>query len=289
MEPPTRPSSQSRSCSTAELVDRPSVASRGIVEWPRPNRSPLRSTRIGDNLVARTSGTVPIGGRRPGDHGAAAWNEMARARRRRVVGLGSADMRAAGLACWLARAVADPVGPEVRARCQGRGGGEHNGLAELHQSAPSYRRLTRPFWGTDGGRPSRPAVREGVRVRVEVSGARAHTARPWMVAVAIDWMGPILDVAAGWEPRRRCWPDVSTGSRSGGPGGWRYRRQRRSRRRRRTIHHRFAPTALQPMPSDDRRSSWRHTWPMTTTWSTLVPAASRWIIRVGAVRHAERR
>lgn len=196
---------------TAELVDRPSVSFQEgpIVAWLE---SELRSldhlevTRVGDNLVARTAGrsgrrvllaghtdTVP-------PHG----NERARRIDDVLWGLGSADMKS-GLACmvWLARSVPDPVHDlSFVFYAREEVAGEHNGLAELYDAAPELLEADVALLGEPTGAAIEAGCQGGVRVRVELAGARAHTARPWMGRNAIHRMGPILDAVARWEPRR---------------------------------------------------------------------------------------
>ena len=111
-------------------------------------------------------------------------------------GLGSADMKG-GLAVMLglARSLAEPAvdvtyvfyaGEEV-AR-------EHNGLLD--------HRGRRPRTCSKGdaavlGEPTGARVEAGcqgvLKLEVEVGGARAHTARPWMGVNAIHRLAPILD------------------------------------------------------------------------------------------------
>ena len=211
VRPPTRPSAEQLMALTAELVDRPSVSFQEgpIVEWLEAelrSLGHLEVTRLGDNLVARTTGNRPHRVMLAGHtdtvppHG----NEVARRVDDVLWGLGSADMKS-GLACmlWLARAVPEPVVDLTYVLyAREEVAGEHNGLAELYESAPELLDADVAILGEPTGAAIEAGCQGGVRVRVEMAGARAHTARPWMGRNAIHRMGPILDVVAGWEPRR---------------------------------------------------------------------------------------
>ncbi len=211
MSPPVRPSAEDLMALTADLVDRPSVSFQEgpLVHWLEAELRALDHldvTRVGDNLVARTAGrrtqrvmlaghtdTVP-------PHG----NERARRDGEVLWGLGSADMKG-GLACMLslARAVADPT-VEVTYVFYAREevAGEHNGLAELYETAPELLDADVAILGEPTGAAVEAGCQGGVRVRVELAGTRAHTARPWMGRNAIHRLGPVIETVASWEARR---------------------------------------------------------------------------------------
>lgn len=196
---------------TAEMVDIPSESfgESLFVDWlvdQLGDCDHLDVTRVGDNLVARTSAgnatriilaghtdTVPANGnatsRRDGD---VLW------------GLGTSDMKG-GLAVMLtsARHHRNPIvdvtyvfyaREEVAA--------EHSGLEELFTSRPDLLSGDVALLGepTDG------AVEAGcqgsLRARVTLRGARAHPARPWMGVNAVHRAAPILAMLDAYVPRR---------------------------------------------------------------------------------------
>jgi succinyl-diaminopimelate desuccinylase len=166
----------------------------------------LELTRVGENLVARTTlgrarrlviaghtDTVPVNGnfpsRRDGDV---------------LYGCGTSDMKA-GLAVMVALAlqVPEPLvdvsyvfyeAEEVAA--------VHNGLGRLFRERPDIVAGDVALLGepTDG------AIEAGcqgtLRVEVTFTGARAHTARPWMGRNAIHRAGAVLERLAAYEERQ---------------------------------------------------------------------------------------
>ena len=119
-------------------------------------------------------------------------------------GLGSADMKG-GLAVMLelAMALAEPAvdvtyvfyaGEEV--------GREHNGLLTIAAAAPEL------LHGDVAvlGEPTNAQVEAGcqgvLKLEVEVGGARAHAARPWMGTNAIHRLAPILTRVDGYQARQ---------------------------------------------------------------------------------------
>jgi succinyl-diaminopimelate desuccinylase len=163
-------------------------------------------TRIDDNVVARTDlgrdirlvvaghlDTVPVNGNgTPRVDGEVLW------------GLGAADMKG-GLAVMLAlaEAVPDPAidvtwvfytAEEVAA--------EHNGLGHLFARRPDLVAGDAAILGE----PTDAAIEAGcqgtMRLRVVLTGARAHTARPWMGRNALHRAGRVLAALDGYEARR---------------------------------------------------------------------------------------
>jgi succinyl-diaminopimelate desuccinylase len=197
--------------STADLVAIPSeshaeAALADHVEQRLRSLDHLTVTRIDDNVVARTDlgrdvrlvvaghlDTVPVNcNGTPRVDGEVLW------------GLGAADMKG-GLAVMLAlaEAVPDPAidvtwvfytAEEVAA--------EHNGLGHLFARRPDL---------VEGdaavlGEPTDAAIEAGcqgtMRLRVVLTGARAHTARPWMGRNALHRAGRVLAALDGYEARR---------------------------------------------------------------------------------------
>jgi succinyl-diaminopimelate desuccinylase len=166
----------------------------------------LTVTRVGDNVVARTDlgrerrlvvaghlDTVPANGNAaPRVEGDVLW------------GLGSADMKG-GLAVMLDLAASVPApavdvtwvfyaGEEVAA--------EHNGLRHLFEQRPDLVSGDAALLGEPTGATLEVGCQGTMRVRVALSGARAHTARPWMGRNALHRAGGVLAALDGYEARR---------------------------------------------------------------------------------------
>jgi succinyl-diaminopimelate desuccinylase len=195
---------------TAELVD---IASPSLAEGPFADLVEgwlrevpwLTVDRHGDNVVARTDlgraqrlvlaghlDTVPANG-----------NDVARIDGDTLWGLGSADMKG-GLAVFLelARTVEAPTcdvtyvfyaAEEIAA--------EHSGLLQLFRERPDLVAADAAILGepTDGWIEA--GCQGTARVRLTLTGTRAHTARPWKGRNAIHRLGPILEAIAGYEAR----------------------------------------------------------------------------------------
>jgi succinyl-diaminopimelate desuccinylase len=196
---------------TARLVD---IASVSFAEGPLVDLLEaelaalpwLETTRVGDNLVARTHLGRPhrvlLGGH--SDTVPANSNERARVDGDVLWGLGAADMKG-GLAVMvaLAAAIAEPaVDVTYLIYAREEVALAHNGLRELEAARPDLLTADLALLGepTDG------AVEAGcqgtMRTRVTVAGARAHTARPWMGRNAIHRLGRVLARVEAWPERR---------------------------------------------------------------------------------------
>ncbi len=166
----------------------------------------LAVERVGDNVVARTDlgrdlrvvvaghlDTVPPDGNaEPKVDGDVLW------------GLGAADMKG-GLAVMLdlAAAVPDPAvdvtwvfyaAEEVAA--------VHNGLRHLFAERPDLVAGDVALLGEPTGGAIEAGCQGTMRVRVEVAGARAHTARPWMGRNALHRAGKVLAALDDYQARR---------------------------------------------------------------------------------------
>jgi succinyl-diaminopimelate desuccinylase len=197
---------------TAALVDVPSVsleekALADLVESALRTLPHLRVDRDGDAVVARTElgrgervvlaghlDTVPIAGNLPSrlDGDGLLW------------GCGTTDMKA-GVAVQLRLAATLPApnrdltfvfydAEEIAA--------EFNGLGRLVEHHPEWLAgdfavLLEPTGGrVDGG------CQGTLRVRVQTTGRRAHSARSWLGENAIHKAAPILARLAAYEPRK---------------------------------------------------------------------------------------
>jgi succinyl-diaminopimelate desuccinylase len=196
---------------TAELVDIPSVSldERAIADRLEAELRAvpwLTVDRVGDEVVARTTlgraqrlllvghtDTVPV-------------NENAGARIDGDVlhGLGSCDMKG-GCAVFLelARTVDAPVhdvtyvfytAEEIAA--------DHSGLLRLFRERPDLLAGDAAVLGEPTGAAIEAGCQGTLRARATFTGARAHTARPWMGVNAIHRMGALLSTLEGYEARR---------------------------------------------------------------------------------------
>jgi succinyl-diaminopimelate desuccinylase len=196
---------------TRDLVAFPSEshAEAPFVDWIADQLAPLGHLtveRVGDNLVARTTGShatrVLLAGHT--DTVPANGNAVPRIEGDTLWGLGSTDMKG-GLAVMLelARTVTQPAvevtyvfyaGEEVAA--------VHNGLGHLFRDRPDLLAADVALLGE----PTEAVIEAGcqgtMRFEVTVHGARAHTARPWMGRNAIHRLGRIL-AAVEEVPERR--------------------------------------------------------------------------------------
>jgi succinyl-diaminopimelate desuccinylase len=201
---------------TAALVDIASVSHNETeianhIEGRLRAVSWLTVTRVGDNVVARTSlsrpsrlilaghtDTVPVNGN------AAARIEN-RAKGDLLHGLGSADMKS-GLAVFLelAETVAEPVMDltfvfyvceEVAA--------VHNGLKALLATHPELLQGDAAILGEPTNSIIEAGCQGTMRLELVLGGARSHTARPWMGRNAIHRLADVLariDAEPGRQP-----------------------------------------------------------------------------------------
>jgi succinyl-diaminopimelate desuccinylase len=196
---------------TAELVAIPSVslseeALADHVESMLRTRTGLAVTRIGANVVGRTQlgrdrrvvlaghlDTVPANG-----------NSSPRLDGETVWGLGSADMKG-GVAVMLELAAALPepaldvtfafyAGEEV-AR-------EHNGLLAIDAVSPDLLQGDAAVLGEPTCTRIEAGCQGVLKMDIELAGARAHTARPWMGTNAVHRLAPILTTLNSYQPRQ---------------------------------------------------------------------------------------
>ncbi len=196
---------------TAELIDIPSEsfqeAALATVVEERLRAVPwLRVDRIGDNVVARTtlgrSRRVLLGGHL--DTVPANGNARARIEGDTLWGLGAADMKG-GLAVMLSLAETLPepaVDTTYLFYAREEVAFEHNGLREVFGSHPELCRADLALLGE----PTLGVIEAGcqgtIRFAVDLAGARAHTARPWMGRNAIHRLGRILAVLEAYDARQ---------------------------------------------------------------------------------------
>lgn len=196
---------------TARLVDIPSVsreeaalvalleAELAAVPW-------LEVTRVGDNLVARTTlgrarrlvlaghtDTVPPNG-----------NARAEVDGDRLRGVGSTDMKS-GLAVMLelARSVSAPaVDVTYVFYAREEIGSAYSGLRELWEARPELLAGDVAMLGEPTLGQIEAGCQGTMRVAVRLRGDRAHTARPWMGRNAIHRLAEVLEALASYQERR---------------------------------------------------------------------------------------
>jgi len=195
---------------TAALVDiaSPSRAEGPIVDLIEAElraQAHLDVTRVGDNLVARTSlgrgQRVILAGHT--DTVPAAENATARIEDGRLFGVGSADMKG-GLAVMLelAATLTEPVVDLTYVfYAREEIASSESGLGELFELRPEL------LVGDIAilGEPTDACIEAGcqgtLRMRVQLQGARAHTARPWMGRNAVHRLSGILAALDSYEAR----------------------------------------------------------------------------------------
>lgn len=195
---------------TAELVDIPSEsfaeAELATIVDERLRRVPwLTVERVGDNVVARTelgrSHRLLLGGHF--DTVPANGNAGARIEGDTLWGLGSTDMKS-GLAVMIALAetISEPaIDVTYLFYAREEVAFEHSGLRELFGERPDLCQADLALLGE----PTLGIVEAGcqgtMRFRIELAGARSHTARPWMGRNAIHRLGAVLRILEDYEAR----------------------------------------------------------------------------------------
>lgn len=196
---------------TSTLVAIPSVSfeEAAIVDFlhNRLNQIPwLETSRIGDNLIARTNmekgQRLLLGGHT--DTVPANNNLAPRLEGETLWGLGAADMKG-GLAVMLSLAEAIPspafdmtylfyAREEVAA--------EHSGLKDIVDAAPELLEADLALLGEPTSGTVEAGCQGTMRFVLELKGERAHTARPWMGVNAIHRLDKALNVLNEYKERK---------------------------------------------------------------------------------------
>ncbi len=196
---------------TSTLVAIPSVSfeEAAIVDFlhDRLNQIPwLETSRIGDNLIARTNmekgQRLLLGGHT--DTVPANNNLEPRLEGETLWGLGAADMKG-GLAVMLSLAEAIPspafdmtylfyAREEVAA--------EHSGLKDIVDAAPELLEADLALLGEPTSGTVEAGCQGTMRFVLELKGERAHTARPWMGVNAIHRLDKALNVLNEYKERK---------------------------------------------------------------------------------------
>lgn len=195
---------------TADLVDIPSVShnERAVTDYLEGMlRSVpwLETTRVGDNLVARTrlgrerrlllaghTDTVPPNG-----------NEGARVVADQCWGIGACDMK--GGVAVLADVARTVRAPSVDVtyvfyECE-EIDAKYNGLERLFRETPDLIRCDAALLAEPTGARIEAGCQGTMRVRIAYTGVRAHSARPWLGRNAIHRLAPALDALAAYQGR----------------------------------------------------------------------------------------
>jgi succinyl-diaminopimelate desuccinylase len=196
---------------TAELVAIPSVShGEGVladhVEANLRARPALEVTRIGANVVGRTqlgrTRRVVLAGHL--DTVPANQNAAPRLDGDRLWGLGTADMKG-GLAVMLelATALSEPAVDVTYAFYAGEEvARDHNGLLAINAVAPDLLQADAAILGEPTCARIEAGCQGVLKVEVEVGGARAHTARPWMGVNAVHRLRPLLAAVEAYRGRQ---------------------------------------------------------------------------------------
>lgn len=196
---------------TADLVDMPSVSfeEAAIAEWFEEQLRAvdgLEVTRVGDNVVARTTlgrrFRVALGGHL--DTVPVNDNGTARIEGQVLHGLGSCDMKG-GLAVMLelARTVTEPaVDVTYVFYAREEVALQHNGLRELFAEVPELLAADVAILGEPTDAVLEAGCQGTLRAEITLRGTRAHTARPWMGRNAIHRLGALLNELSTIEHRK---------------------------------------------------------------------------------------
>jgi len=196
---------------TSDLVAVPSEShdEGPLVDWLETELSAVESLtveRVGENLVARTTGSSPVRLLLAGhtDTVPANGNATPRIEGDTLWGLGATDMKA-GLAVMLelARTVTEPAievtyvfyaTEEVAA--------VHNGLGHLFRDRPDLLEADVALIGEPTDAIIEAGCQGTMRIQITLLGARSHTARPWMGRNAIHRLGRLLAAVEAFPERR---------------------------------------------------------------------------------------
>ena len=195
---------------TAELVAVPSEsraegALADLVEQALRASPALDVTRVGANVIGRTDLGRPARLVLAGHLDTVPANDNAQPRidGDTLWGLGSADMKG-GLAVMLAVAgeVAEPLvdvtwvfyASEEIAR-------QYNGLLEIEAHDQGLLHGDAAILGEPTGARIEAGCQGVLKLDVELLGARAHTARPWMGRNAVHRLAPLLTTLTTYQPR----------------------------------------------------------------------------------------
>jgi succinyl-diaminopimelate desuccinylase len=195
---------------TAELMGIPSPshaegALADLVEERLRGCSWLDTVRLGDNVVARTTGgqaqRLVLAGHLdtvPPNHNAAPTLDGDT-----LWGVGASDMKG-GLAVMLELATTTPA-PSMDLTwcfyaCEEVGRAE-SGLLQLWQQRPELLAGDAAILGEPTGAFVEAGCQGTMRIVVSLRGVRAHTARPFTGRNAIHRLGALLQTVAAWESR----------------------------------------------------------------------------------------
>ena len=195
----------------AALVDVPSVSFEerllaDLIEAELRALPALEVTRVGDNVVARTTldrqARLVLAGHT--DTVPAQGNDHATVDGDRLRGLGASDMKGAlAVLLQLARTLdRPPMDVTFVFYAREEVAAAHSGLEELFSLRPDLLAGDAAVLGEPTSSVVEAGCQGTLRLRVTVRGARAHTARPWMGRNAIHRLAPLLGAVAAYVPRQ---------------------------------------------------------------------------------------
>ena len=195
---------------THELVCIPSESfkEKAIVDFiaDKLSKAPwLNITRIGDNIVAKTSEKTEkrllLGGHT--DTVPAQGNDQIRLSDDSIWGIGSADMKG-GIAIMLSLALNVPdtaVDMTYVFYAREEVAHKHNGLLEIEANQPELLTADLAILGEPTSGNIEAGCQGTMRFTLELKGERAHTARPWMGRNAIHRLSGVLAAISDYESR----------------------------------------------------------------------------------------
>ncbi len=164
----------------------------------------LEVERVGDNVVARTTGhhaqRLLVAGHLdtvPGDASAA------RIEGDRVVGVGACDMKGSLAVMLELAAASNPRPVEVTWVFYAREeiARRESGLVELAELRPDLLAADAAVVAEPTGGVVEAGCQGSMRLELTLGGSRAHTARPYQGRNALHRLGPVLERVAGYTPR----------------------------------------------------------------------------------------
>lgn len=185
-------------------VSRDESTIAGVIEAELRTNAALDVERIGDNVVARTTGhhrtRLLVAGHTdtvPGDAGESAIAGD------RLLGVGACDMK--GSLSVMLELAKDPTPRSVEVTWVFYAREEiaraESGLTEIAQLRPDLLDADAAVLGEPTGGSVEAGCQGTMRVQVELHGKRAHTARPYTGRNAVHRLGKLLERVGSYEPR----------------------------------------------------------------------------------------
>ena len=185
-------------------VSRDESTIAGVIEAELRTNAALDVERIGDNVVARTTGhhktRLLVAGHTdtvPGDAGESAIAGD------RLLGVGACDMK--GSLSVMLELAKDPTPRSVEVTWVFYAREEiaraESGLLEIAQLRPELLDADAAVLGAPTGGSVEAGCQGTMRVQIELHGSRAHTSRPFTGRNAVHRLGALLQRVASYQPR----------------------------------------------------------------------------------------